>query len=181
MSGVSGEIDYGPLAGLVGEWQGEDGIDVSPEPDQSAENPYFERLIFEAIGDVENAEEQELACLRYHQVVTRKRGPKVFHNETGYLTWHSETGEIHQSLTIPRGVALVAWGSVEPTDAGYKLVWDKAEIAQSPFMREKAATLDFVHEITIEGDVLKYSEAMTIDIYGKTYRHTDENTLTRVV
>ena len=53
MSGISGAIDYGPLAGLVGEWVGEDGLDVSPEPDQSAENPYFERLIFEAIGDVE--------------------------------------------------------------------------------------------------------------------------------
>ena len=173
-------IDYGPLTGLIGDWAGEDGLDVSPEPDQSAENPYFESLIFEAIGDVENAEEQELACLRYHQVVTRKRGPKVFHNETGYLTWHSETGQIQQTLTIPRGVALVAWGHAEETDSGYKLIWNEAEIAQSPFMREKAATLDFMHEITVEGDALKYTEAMTIDIYGKTYRHTDENTLRRV-
>ena len=77
-------------------------------------------------------------------------------------------------------MALVAWGHVENTAGGYKLTWNEAEIAQSPFMREKAATLDFSHEITIEGDVLKYSEAMTIEIYGKTYRHTDENTLRRI-
>ena len=174
------DFDYGPLTGLIGEWAGEDGLDVSPEPDQSAENPYFERLIFEAIGDVENAESQELVGLRYHQVVTRKRGPKVFHNETGYLMWDSETGQLVQTLAIPRGVALVAWGQSAKNAAGYTLTWDQAEIAQTPFMRERAATLDFLHVINIEGDVLSYSEAMTIEIYGKTYRHTDENTLRRV-
>ena len=177
---MSEGIDYGPFTGLIGEWSGDSGLDVSPEPEQSAENPYFESLMFEAIGDVENAEEQELVCLRYHQVVTRKRGPKVFHNETGYLMWHSETGQIMQSLTIPRGVALVAWGQAQQIDNGWQLTWDQAEIAQSPYMREHASTLDFSHVITIEGDVLKYSEAMTIEIYGKTYRHTDENTLKRV-
>ena len=44
-------IDYGPLACLVGTWKGDKGMDVSPEPDGSTEeSPYFETILFEAIG-----------------------------------------------------------------------------------------------------------------------------------
>lgn len=27
------EIDFGPLAGLIGSWMGEEGVDIAPEPD----------------------------------------------------------------------------------------------------------------------------------------------------
>ena len=60
-------INYGPLACLVGTWKGDKGLDVAPEPDGKEENPYFETILFEAIGDVKNAGEQVLAALRYHQ------------------------------------------------------------------------------------------------------------------
>ena len=55
------DIDYGPLAALIGTWQGDKGMDVSPEPDGIEENPYYETIVFEAAGDVTNAEAQTLA------------------------------------------------------------------------------------------------------------------------
>jgi hypothetical protein len=40
----SGEIDYGPLTGLIGSWKGDEGMDVAPEPDGKEESPYYETL-----------------------------------------------------------------------------------------------------------------------------------------
>jgi hypothetical protein len=47
-------------------------------------------------------------------------------------------------------------------------------------MQEKARTLEFRHELTVEGDKLSYEETTILDIYGKpTYPHSDRNTLQR--
>ena len=44
-------VDYGPLAGLAGTWRGDKGMDVAPGKDGSNKHPYYESLMFEAIGD----------------------------------------------------------------------------------------------------------------------------------
>ena len=178
-------VDYGPLATLVGNWEGDKGMDIAPEPDGKEENPFYETIKFEAIGDVTNAESQTLAVLRYHQVVSRKSNDKVFHNETGYWMWDSKTDQIMQSLTIPRGVCLLAGGKASTKGSVTVLdvqaaVGDKDwGIIQSPFMLENARTNAFNHNVTIDSDELSYFETMVLDIYGKTFEHTDGNTLTR--
>jgi hypothetical protein len=53
-------------------------------------------------------------------------------------------------------------------------------IVQSPFMRDNASTKAFRMSLTVEGNNLKYREITTLDIYGKTFAHSDENSLTRV-
>jgi hypothetical protein len=115
---VVDDVDYRPLACLIGTWKGEEGMDVAPEPDGTEENPYDESIVYEACGDATNLEKQTLAILRYHQVVKRKSNDKVFHNETGYLTWDSESGTVTQSFAIPRGVAIVAGGTGEVIGGG---------------------------------------------------------------
>ncbi len=52
-------------------------------------------------------------------------------------------------------------------------------IVQSPFMREKATTVSFSHELAIKDDELSYSETTVVDIYGTRFDHTDTNTLVR--
>ena len=64
MNNTFDEIDYGPLAALVGTWTGDKGTDIAPDADGPEENPYYEIIVFEAIGDVTNAGEQTLAALR---------------------------------------------------------------------------------------------------------------------
>ena len=49
-------IDYGPLTGFIGLWTGDQGMDVAPEPDEDEHSAYYERLLFEAAGDVDNAD-----------------------------------------------------------------------------------------------------------------------------
>ena len=182
------EINYGPLAGLVGTWKGDKGIDISPEPDGKEENPYFETIIFDAAGEVRNAEVQVLAVVRYHQVVRRKSDGEIFHDEVGYWTWDSAAKTLAHSLTIPRRVCVLAGGehSGEADADGSvtlrvsaKLGDDTWGVLQSPLMREKARTVSFEHEITVKGDKLSYRESTGLEIYGRSFDHTDANELVR--
>jgi hypothetical protein len=182
-------INYGPLAALVGTWTGDKGVDRAPEPDGEERNPYYETLIFEAAGDVTNAEQQTLSVVRYHQVVSRKSNDEVFHDQVGYWLWDPADNTIVETFTIPRGVAVVAGGKLAPPeDLAQELVFEVAAdanspecgIVQAPFMFKQARTTGFSHTITVQGDELRYSETTLLDIYDKTgYEHTDVNTLQR--
>lgn len=184
-TGMSTEdvMDYGPLTGLIGAWEGERGLDLAPEPDGDEATPYYETLVFEAAGEVTNAEEQTLAVLRYHQVVCRKENGEVFHDQVGYWMWDEGRNTVMQSLAIPRGVTVVASGT--PASDGDNVVLSvdtqgsAGEIAQSAFMKEKARTTRFHHKIVLAGDTLSYEETTVLDIYGRTMDHTDANVLTR--
>ncbi len=180
------DIDYGPLTGLIGSWKGDKGVDVAPEPEGVENNPYYETLIFEAIGDVTNAESQVLAALHYRQVVRRKSSDKVFHDETGYWMWDPSSETIMHSLTIPRAVCILAGGrhsgsknedGTVTLEVTANIDDDNWKIIQSPFMQGNARTTEFRHRITVGNGKLSYSETTIIDIYDKVFEHTDHNEL----
>jgi hypothetical protein len=181
-------VDYGPLAALIGTWKGDKGLDTAPEPDGEVKEPYFETITFEAGGDLSNASEQKLVIVPYVQVVSRKSTGAVFHHQVGYWNWDPKTGVIMQSLTIPRGFALLAGGKF-PLQSRYEgtLTFQvKAAlgdpdwgIVQSPFMRDKAKSSAFSHTLSVDGDTLTYKESTLLQIYGKSFDHTDTNSLTR--
>lgn len=182
-------INYGPLAALVGTWEGDKGVDRAPEPDGEERSPYFETIVFEAAGDVTNAESQTLSVVRYHQVVSRKSNNQVFHDQVGYWLWDPADNTIVETFTIPRGVAVVAGGTLaSAASADEKLVFsvsadaDSLEcgIVQAPFMFKQARTTAFSHTITVRGNEMRYSESTVLDIYDKkSYDHSDVNTLQR--
>lgn len=181
-------MDYGPLAMLIGSWQGDKGMDVAPEPDGREENPYYETIVFEGIGDVCNAETQRLMAVHYRQIVRRKSNDEVFHDETGYWMWDEAAGVVMHSLTIPRAVAVLAGGPCpEGWRQGGAVTLEVAArlgdadwgIVQSPFMRDHASTTAFRHRITVDGKTLHYAETTELDIYGRHFEHTDENQLQR--
>ena len=182
------DINYGPLAGLIGTWKGDHGMDISPEPDGTEENPYYETIDFEAAGDVENAETQKLVIVRYHQVVRRKSNDEVFHDQIGYWLWDATSGTVIQTVTIPRAVSVISGGSFAGDGKGSApIVLEVAAklgdpdwgIVQSPFMRDNASTVAFRHKITLAGDRLSYAETTSLEIYGRSFEHTDENELAR--
>lgn len=132
---MANPIDYGPLQSLIGSWRGDKGVDSSPEPEGSEESPYYETLVFTPIGDVENAESQVLAVLRYQQIVRRKSNGEVFHDQTGYWIWDAREGVVMQSIA-------------------------------------------FRHELRVADGILSYSETTSLEIYGRSFEHMDENRLT---
>ena len=183
-------INYGPLAALIGTWKGDKGVDVAPEPEGEERTLFYETIVFEAAGDVTNAESQILSVVRFHQVVSRKSNNKVFHDQVGYWLWDPADNAIVQTFTIPRGVAVVAGGMLAPAaDPAQELVFKVAAdvnspqfgIIQAPFMFKQARTTAFTHTMTVQGDEMRYRESTLLDIYNrKSYDHTDVNTLRRV-
>jgi len=182
------EIDYGPLEQLIGNWKGDKGMDVAPDPDGSENNPYYETIICTASGDVTNAESQTLAVVHYHQLVSRKADKKVFHDETGYWMWDASTETIMHSLTIPRAVCVLAGGKYtgKKNEQGDVIIEVAAGIQdkdwgiiQSPFMQKNARTTGFRHKVILGSDTLSYSETTIVEIFGKVFEHTDENELVR--
>jgi len=179
-------IDYGPLTELIGTWKGNKGTDIAPDPDGIENNPYYETITFEPIGDVTNAESQTLVGLHYRQIVTRKSDNEVFHDQTGYWMWDSATGVISQSLNIPRVVSLLAGGTQNnERDTNGNIIIEVSasidspdwQIIQSPFMQKNACTKSFKHSITVGNGKLSYAETTMVDIYDKVFEHTDENSL----
>lgn len=193
MSDSSNTIDYGPLQALIGHWEGAKGTDLAPEPDGEESTPYYETLVFIEAGNVTNAGQQTLAALRYHQVVKRLSDDAVFHDETGYWMWDAAEKVIMHSLFVPRAVGILAGGTYTANLASSdSLELDSTElrvaakiddpdwsIVQSPFMRDNAKTIGFEHQINVDATSLRYKETTVLDIYGKIFNHTDENTLTR--
>jgi hypothetical protein len=183
-------IDYGPLAALIGVWQGGRGIDLAPEPDGEENSPYYETITFESAGDVTNAEKQTLAVVRYHQVVSRKSNDEVFHDQVGYWTWDSADNTVVESFTIPRRVAVIAGGnSPAPDSLTASITLDVSATAgaedfgvlQSPFMLDHAKTLAFTHQLTVSGNEMRYTETTMLEIYDQNrYEHKDANVLARV-
>ena len=181
------DIDYGPLSGLIGTWEGDKGMDIAPEPDGQENNPYFETIIFEPVeDDISNAETQTLVALHYRQIVTKKKTGKVFHDETGYWMWDAEAQTVMHSLTIPRGVCVLAGGRFDGSgNADGSTTFEVAAgiddkdwgITQAPFMRDNARTTGFNHRITFGNGKLSYAETTIVDIYGKVFEHTDNNEL----
>jgi hypothetical protein len=176
---------FGPLFPLIGKWEGDKGMDVSPEKDGEEMSPYFETITIEPIGDATNAGEQTLVVLSYTQIVTKKSTGKVFHHQTGYWYFEKATAEIFYSLSIPRAVSVLAHGKAPELGAkiSYQVKADAQNknygIIESAFMAAKASTRSFELQVTVEGDTLQYKMHTGLHIYGRDFAHTDENSLTR--
>ncbi|WP_094752083.1 heme-binding beta-barrel domain-containing protein [Psychromonas sp. CD1] len=181
-----GSVNYGPLAGLIGDWHGEKGTDIAPEPDGTETNLYYENITFSEAGEVCNAEEQCLSAVHYIQQVCRISNNKVIHRETGYWMWGTKDNSVMHSLTIPRGMCVLAGGNVIKNQENM-LVFDVQaciekgdwQLIQSPFMLKKAKMTHYAQQLTLNGDTLSYKQTMLLDIYGKIFEHTDGSTLLR--
>ena len=187
MSTTINGVDYGPLFQLIGSWRGEKGLDVAPEPDGEDKHAYYDEFEITPAGAAENAEEQNLVCVKYHQVVRKRNNGKIFHDQIGHWIYEPTTGMIVHTLSIPRAVAVMAGGTLQQN--GEETIFeveatagsDSFGIVQSPFMLEKAKTTAFKMRLSISGDEMSYEETTSLDIYGRQFEHTDGNTLQRVV
>ncbi|NOR55963.1 MAG: DUF1794 domain-containing protein [Sulfurovum sp.] len=180
-------IDYGPLAQLLGKWIGQKGTDIAPDNQaQNDESPFTDELTFTVAGYTENAEEQQLVAVKYHHVVRKNENGLIFHDQIGHWIYEPGTNKIMHSLTIPRGVVLLAGG--EYTQDGAEGIFEVEAtagsetfgIVQSPFMLEKAKTTAFKMSLKVKENELSYYELTSLEIYGKEFAHEDFSTLKRV-
>lgn len=188
MNTIIDGINYGPLAQLLGKWVGGQGLDIAPDADAAPDrSPYTDELTFTTAGPAENAEEQQLVAVKYHHVVRKQENGQVFHDQIGHWIYEPSTGLVMHSLTIPRGICLLAGGKAAQNsdetifEVEAKVGNDTFGIVQSPFMFDKAKTKAFQMRLAVKGNELHYKEVMSLFIYGKDFEHIDESNLHRVI
>ncbi len=179
--------EYGPLAGLIGVWEGSKGDDIAPSDDRGIENNKFrERMSFEIIKPVDN-HEQILYAVRYATTAWRIGEAEAFHEETGYWMWDAAEKQVIRSFIVPRGITVLAGGTASPGDKAFKLSAvagsDTYGICSNLFLNREFKTMRFDLHVKILGpDSFEYEEDTVIQMKGRPelFHHTDKNSLTRV-
>ncbi|MCP3855966.1 MAG: FABP family protein [Actinomycetia bacterium] len=178
---------FGPLAQLVGEWEGEKGLDVSYHhaDEQVGETPYRETITFKPFGPVDNGT-QQLYGLDYKMAAWRIGEDLSFHTEVGYWLWCGGLSHVMRGFVIPRGSAILAGGEVAPDATSFTL---RAEvdsdvygITQNPYLFEKARCIAYEVNISVDDDELTYDETTTLQMteFDEPFAHTDRNVMRRM-
>src|SRR5665811_2229947 len=104
--------EWGPLQGLMGEWEAEGGLDrpFSPPGNEVLGTPYLEKLTMKPFGPVVNGS-QSLYGLDYKTAMWRDNEENPFHTEVGYWLWDAATGEVLRVFVVPRGITVLAGGT----------------------------------------------------------------------
>lgn len=188
MANIQGPQKLGPLTPLVGEWEGNVGVDLSyhNKDDDTTQTANFEKAWFKPIPIQENGQ-QYLEGLAYKMTNWRhgEEGMDPFHDESGYLLWDKVRGQVMQSVVFGRGIAILA-GS----DAGLhdKELHFKATpgdpaygILQNKYLLERAELKSYDHVFTFNDDgTFTHTSEIILKLAaqgGKEMHHTDTNTL----
>lgn len=179
--------NLGPLAALVGTWEGEKGIDFSyhHETKEDGETPYREKVTFGAFGPVDNGT-QCLYGLDYRMAAWRGDEVDPFHTEIGYWLWDAADGQVLRCFLVPRGTMVLAGGDATADATSFTL---RAEVGSEEYgilsnryLAKNARTVSYEVTITVEGDTFTYAEDTVLQMAGRAelLHHTDGNTLRRV-
>lgn len=178
--------NLGPLANLVGIWEGDKGVDIAPSHDRSSKkNLYRERVEFEQMDDVHN-HEQHLGALRYKTTIWPAGSKDPFHEEVGYWLWDPERKEVLRCFLIPRGISIIAGGPAKIGDTSYTLEANSGDcthgICANKFLDEEFKTVKYVCKVTCDGETFSYEQTSTLKLKGRPdlFDHTDTNTLKKV-
>lgn len=180
--------EWGPLAALAGEWEGDGGLDTaySHERHEVLGTPFREKLTFKPFGPVNNGD-QALYGLDYRTAMWRGEEENPFHTEVGYWLWDGAAGHLMRGFVVPRGITVLAGATVAADATSFTLratlghaTWG---ICENPYLGAAASTKRYEVTVTIDGpDSWSYAEDTTLQMreFPDPFAHTDHNTLHRV-
>lgn len=183
---MSEHNEWGPLAALIGEWEGDQGLDVSfhNEHGRVNETKFRERVTFAPFGPVQNGG-QKLYGLDYRMEAFRQGESSAFHTEVGYWLWDADGGHVLRCFMVPRGTSVLAGGTAKPADRSFSLEANVGSetygIMSNLYLAQRARTTKYTCKVVSEGDTFSYDSCTTyVHFKGGTIEHTDRNTLRRV-
>lgn len=184
---IQGPQKLGPLTPLVGEWEGNVGVDLSyhNKDDETAKTTYFEKAWFRPIHTQENGK-QSIEGLTYQDTAWRhgEEAMDPFHDEVGYLLWEKATNQVMRVVVFGRGIAILAGATAKARD---KKIFFKAMpgdpsygILQNKYLMERAQLKSFESTFlfNVDGTFTHSSDIiLKLAATGKEMHHTDLNTL----
>ena len=180
--------EWGPLAALIGEWEGEGGLDTAYSHSQQKvlDTPFREKLTFKPFGPVQNGR-QSLYGLDYKTAMWRGDESDPFHTEVGYWLWDGATGEIVRGFVVPRGIVALAGGTASADAKSFTLGATKGDakyaIGENSYLEKNASTVAYEVTVTINDDgSWSYEENTTLKMteFPELFAHKDHNTLRKV-
>lgn len=179
--------NLGPLTLLAGVWEGDKGCDAAPSGDGGVEtNKFRENMTFEPFAPVSN-HEQKLYGLRYSTTAWRLGEDDPFHEELGYWLWDANEKQVLRCFIVPRGVSVVAGGTVEPDAKTFRISADAGSetygVCSNQFLDREFKTVRFELQVTLHEDgSFSYEEDTQLKIRGQAnlFHHTDKNTLRKI-
>jgi hypothetical protein len=180
--------DWGPLGPMVGDWEGEGGLDTafSHAREEVLGTPYLEKVSFKPFGPVDNGR-QHLYGLDYKTAMWRGSEDNPFHTEVGYWLWDANSGEILRGFVVPRGITVLAGGQADADATSFTLHAKAGDpqyaIGENRYLAENASTLSYEVTITLNPDgTWSYDETTMLKMVemDEPFAHTDHNTLHKV-
>ena len=177
--------NLGPLTNMAGVWEGVRGLDVNPKPDGPERQVFIERIELQPIDPQTNGP-QLFYGLRYHTHIVKPRQIETYHDQIGYWLWEPATGNLIQTLAIPRGQIAMAFGRAAKDATSFELLATRGAqsngICSNPFLEHAFKTVEYRIKVTIGESTWSYDEDTVLMIRGKSepFHHTDRNTLTKI-
>ena len=179
--------EWGPLGALVGDWEGEGGLDTaySHSKERVLGTPYLEKVTFKPFGPVDNGN-QHLYGLDYKTAMWRDDEENPFHTEVGYWLWDGDTGEVLRGFVVPRGITVLAGGTAAADATSFTLKAAPGEpqytIGENRYLAKHASTLSYEVTITLGDGTWSYEETTMLQMseMPEPFAHTDHNPLHRV-
>lgn len=178
--------NLGPLRRLAGIWESAGGVDLNPKADGPERREYSERIEMQPIDPQCNGP-QLFYGLRYHVHILAPGETGTFHDQVGYWLWEPATGLVLQSLTIPRGQAVLAAGRATPDGSMLVVSAERGQteygICSTAFLEHAFRTDSYRLEITFNDDgSWSYVSDTMLAVRGQAepFRHRDVNRLVKV-
>ncbi len=190
MTTILGPQKLGPLTPLVGEWEGDVGVDLSyhNKDDETSETSYFEKAQFSPIPIQENGQ-QSMEGLNYKMTAWRhgEEAMDPFHDEIGFLLWDKANGQVMRVVVFGRGIAIIGGSDAGPRDTELRFDAKPGDpsygILQNKYLMQRAEIKNFESVFAINDDgTFSYTSDLLLKLAatGEEMHHTDRNTLHKV-
>ena len=176
----------GPLAHLVGSWEGDKGHDITNSHSSSKKKDYHESITFEPVGPISNGK-HDLYGLRYTTCAWPDGEEKPLHQELGYWFWSPEDHQVVRCFTNQNGVSITAGGECNSNAGHFEMAAysdsDEYGISSCPTLNGGCKTLTYKLKVDVLNDKeFKYVEEMHLKnpVDEDIVVHTDENAMVKL-
>jgi hypothetical protein len=125
--------------------------------------------------------------LRYHTRIVKPGEVETYHDQVGYWLWEPATGNLIQTVAIPRGQTVLAFGHADRGDTSFELLATRGTttngILSNPFLESAFTTVEYRIKVQINPDgAWAYDEDTTLVVRGQSepFHHTDHAVLTKI-
>jgi len=178
--------NLGPLRGIAGIWEGQRSLDVNPKAAGPERQVFVEHTELQPIDPQANGP-QLFYGLRYHTHIVKPGEAETYHDQVGYWLWEPATGNLIQTVAIPRGQTVMACGQSARDATCFELAARRGAttngICSNPFLESAFRTIEYRIRVTINPDgTWAYDEDTVLLVHGESepFHHTDRSVLAKI-